>query len=106
MAPNDLIESATDHFNEWEEYALSSYCCDGKTADELALIAGPRLRHPKIRESTVGAIRNLGQGYEVMPSGRKCYSQILLPGLPTMGSMIQLAAVFSGARAKPVQQGG
>ncbi len=106
MKPSGLIHSAIDHFLEWDEHALSAYSCAGLASDDIARRAAGRLPHNKIRESTVGAIRNLGQGYDVVPWGRNCYVQIRLPGPPTEGSMIQLAAAFAKARPKPTQEGG
>jgi hypothetical protein len=98
-APDTLRKSALAQHDETSDFGLSVVSLPGKSADELARLAG--LRHPKIRETTVATIRRAG--YEVVPDEPpEGHALIMLPRLPTDDDYQRVSDVFSPPRPNPV----
>jgi hypothetical protein len=102
MLPRDLDTGALTHYDEFGEYALSVYALPGRTADEIAILVP--LRHSKIRQSTVGRLRE--GGYEVVPSpGPPGHADLKLPSPPTEDDWKTLDALFDPPRLNPAARG-
>jgi hypothetical protein len=97
MELTTMKTNVMDHFYETGEYALSVWAIPDCDADNIARQCP--IRHGKIRESTVGAIRRLG--YDVALSGEFGHADVKFAAEPTDEDYEALRAVFSAPRPNP-----
>jgi len=103
----DLAGDAQDCF-DWLErrgeagvYGISVGSLPDGTADQIARALGTdRLPHPRMRISTVAALR--GCGCEVVPSGRRGHATLIFGDAPTDEDWKNLQAAFSEEADNPV----
>jgi hypothetical protein len=103
-SPRTLHKNALDHYDKRGEFAISVASLPDMSADDLSVVA--EIPHPKIRETTVGAIRELG--YDVVrdepPEG---HALITLPRLPADGDYVTISDLLGPTRVNPATaQGG
>jgi hypothetical protein len=98
-APRTLHRTALEHFDKHGLFAISAASLPDMSADELAAVA--QLPHPRIRETTVGAIRRAG--HDVVPDEPPpAHALITLPRLPTDDDYMTIADLFGPPRPNPV----
>jgi hypothetical protein len=102
LSSESMDTSVNTHFDEFGEYALSVSCRPGLTADGIAQEAG--IPHPKLRESTVGAIRAIG--YDVLASEQHgpAHAEVAFSYPPGDADWEALQGVFGPARPNPARK--
>jgi hypothetical protein len=97
-APDTLRKTALAHFDDHGEFAISVVSLPHATVDELAHLAG--LPHPRLRTTTVGAIRAVG--FDVVPDEPPPgHALITLPRLPADEDYAAIADVFGPPEPNP-----
>ncbi len=83
--------------------ALSGWCIEGMTAQEIAREVGTgRLPHDAMRGVPAGELRE--GGYEVIWKGRQHHVQIKLDALPTEKDVERLNTIYPGPECNPVAE--
>jgi hypothetical protein len=81
-SPDTLRKSALEHHDERGDFAISAFSLAEACAEDLARLGA--LPHRRIRETTVGRLRDAG--YDVVPDPPpQGHALIMLPRLPTDG---------------------
>ena len=97
-APETLRKSALEHHDERGDFAISAFSLPGARAEDLARLGA--LPHPRIRETTVGRLREAG--YDVIPDPPpEGHALIMLPRLPTHDDWGAVCDTFASPTLNP-----
>ena len=101
MNLTDMIDSVELEHEASGRWGLSVACLAGRSVEEIVARQFNRapLRHPKIRVSTVGAIR--AAGADVVRSGQPPHALVLFDHEPTTEDWATLVAAFAPAEPNP-----
>ena len=98
-APDVLHKTALAHHDKRGDFAISVASLPDRSADELARLGA--LRHPRIRETTVGRIREVG--YDVVPDEPpEGHALIMLARHPADDDYETISNAFDDPRPNPV----
>lgn len=101
--PDTLRKTVLAHHDERSDFAISCVSLPDRSADDLARLGA--LPHPKIRETTVGMLREAG--YDVVrdepPEG---HALVTLPRLPTDEDYVTISNLFGPPRLNPATSAG
>jgi hypothetical protein len=94
-----LRKTALAHYDDQGAFAISARSLPDMTADELAHVEPP-LPQPRLRDTTVGALRRAG--YDVIPDEPPpAHALIMLPRLPADEDYVAVSATFAEPRENP-----
>jgi hypothetical protein len=96
--PDTLRKTALAHHDEKGAFAISVASLPTEDGDRLAFLAG--FRHARIRETTVGRLRE--DGYDVVPDPPpEWHALITLPRLPADEDWTRVSEAFGPPRLNP-----
>jgi hypothetical protein len=97
--PETLQKTALRHYDVHGEFAISVRSKEGLTANELAAI-DPPLAYPRIRETTVGAVRAVG--YDVVrDEPPPAHALVMLPSIPADDDYLKISSALGEPRDNP-----